>query len=270
MRNLKHGDDLVSNLMVSESSSNKIFEGMELFSKYLVWVLIPNFIIFIPLGIILIFKNRNFEKHTLIVAMGFLAIPAFYAYTVSAQDTRYLYVLFPIFSVLSALAIEKITNKFKKSNIILIVIISSIFISSIIFYEEQKIDYEHEKEAFLIMHKISNFVKVSNVLYPETSYFATSQTINQWPSSYSNMEFKINTISTDSSDSLKQYIFDSKNKGLTHIILDNNEERKFIFNNVFENEKDFPYLIKIYDSKDDGFNYHVMVFEINFNKLLLN
>ena len=36
---------------------------------------------------------------------------------------------------------------------------------------------------------------------------------------------------------------------------------------VFNNEKNFPYLIKEYDSKDRGLNYHVKIFKIDYEKL---
>ena len=50
-RGLKHVDQIASN----EGYNDKLFEGLEIFSKYIIWVLIPNFIIFIPFGIFLIF-----------------------------------------------------------------------------------------------------------------------------------------------------------------------------------------------------------------------
>ena len=46
-RGLKHVDQIASN----EGYNDKLFEGLEIFSKYIIWVLIPNFIIFIPFGI---------------------------------------------------------------------------------------------------------------------------------------------------------------------------------------------------------------------------
>ena len=38
------------------------------------------------------------------------------------------------------------------------------------------------------------------------------------------------------------------------------------FKQVFDNEKEFPYLIKEYDSKENGFKYHVKLFRINYDK----
>ncbi len=196
-----------------------------------------------------------------------MLIPALYAYTVPALDTRYLYVLFPMFSILSVLTIQKICGKIPKSNIIIIVIISAIIVSSILFYDYKKIDYEHEKESFEIMKNISPLIKKSNVLYQETSYLSTIQTIEQWPNLYSKMKFDISTISTNNHSSMKEFIINSQDQGLTHIIIDDNVNRDKFLNELFIDETKYSYLKKIYDSKDEGFNYHVKVFEIDYNSL---
>ena len=119
------------------------------------------------------------------------------------------------------------------------------------------------------MSKISTMVNGTNVLYPESSYFVTSQTIQQWPSTYSQMKFELNVIPTKDYDSLEKYLINSKDKGLTPIIIDSNERRQIFLKDVFVNEKKFSFLEKIYDSKEDGFNYHVKVFQIKFEEITL-
>ncbi len=268
MRNFKSGNYLVEHV-VSNDSRNDIIDGLELFIKYLVWVMIPNFIIFIPLGLFLIFQRRNFEKNTIILSLGIMSIPVLYAYTISAaQDTRYLYVLFPMFSVLAVLSIEKISHKLNKPDILVFVIISAIIVTSVLFYDQQKIDYKHERESFEIMEKISSMVKGTNVLYQESNYFKTIQTIEQWPNTYTEMaleeKFDIITIPTKNFNSLENYIIESKDKELTHIMVDGKKGRQSFLVGVFDNESNYPYLKKIYDSKIDGFVYHVKVFKIDY------
>jgi 4-amino-4-deoxy-L-arabinose transferase-like glycosyltransferase len=250
-------------------SNNKLISGLEVLIKYLIWIMIPNFILFIPLGIFLIFKEMNFNKLIIIISTGMMIIPAVYAYTVPALDTRYLYVLFPMFSVLSVLSIEKMVSKFNKNNvlIIIIIIILSIIISSSIFYEQQKIDHNHEKGSFEVMKKIFPLIKGTNILYPETSYFSTVQTINQWPNLYSKMKFDMTIISTDNYTLMEKFVFDSKELGLTHIIVDNNMNREKFLNELFFDETKYSYLKKVYDSKNDGYVYHVKVFEIDYESL---
>ncbi len=263
MRGLEGGNNLISNLTSNEDSINNN-KGLELFIKYLIWILIPNFIIFVPFGLFLIFKNIDFKKITIILSLIIMSLPALYAYSFPVLDTRYLYVLFPMFSVLAVLSIEKIVGKLPKQNMIIIIIILAILLSSVLFYDYKKIDYEHEKESFEIMNKISNMFNNTNSLNPITSYFATSQTIKQWPSTYSQMKFEQTIIPTTNYNSLNKYIVDFKDKNLTHIITDNQKEQQGFIVDIFENENNYPYLEKIYDSKTDGFSYHVKVFKINY------
>ena len=145
------------------------------------------------------------------------------------------------------------------------------------FYDQQKIDYKHERESFEIMKKISSMVKGTNVLYQESHYFNTVQTIEQWPNTYTEMalggKYDIITIPTKNFSSLENYIVESKDKGLTHIIVDSKKERQNFLKVVFFEEDRYPYLKKIYDSKIDGFTYHVKVFKIDyelFNSLKVN
>jgi 4-amino-4-deoxy-L-arabinose transferase-like glycosyltransferase len=267
-RNVDSANEVLVEVTTSENINSRIFEGSKVFTQFLIWIMIPNFIIFIPIGIFLIFKQRNFNKNILIITSVVMAIPAFYAYTFVANpalDTRYLYVLFPMFSILSVLAIQKICEKIPKSNIIIIVIILAIIVASISFYDYKKIDYEHEKESFEVMQKISPIINGTNILYPETSYFKTIQTIDQWPIISSKIKFDITTVPTSEYDSLQEFILYSKETGLSHIIIDNNSNREEFLNELFFDETKYPYLKKIFDSKDEGFNYHVKLFKINYD-----
>ena len=142
----------------------------------------------------------------------------------------------------------------------------TILLSSIIFYDFQKIDYEHGKESFEIMNDVSKLVNGINRLGIETKHITTIQTINQWPTAYPEMRFDISVISHDNYDNLHDYILNSKAKGLTHIIIDDAENRPIFLRDLFFDESKYNYLKKIYDSKDYGFNYHVKVFEINYQK----
>ena len=262
-RGLKHVDQIASN----EGYNDKLFEGLEIFSKYIIWVLIPNFIIFIPFGIFLIFRKLNIDKITIILSIAILSIPALYGYTLSALDTRYLYVLFPMFCVLTVLPIEKVSSKFLNQNLIVIIIILSIIIASIGLYDYLKIDCEHEKETFEIMKDISNFAVGINEFNSEAKYIPTIYTINQWPTTYKNLDFKTVIIKYEKYDSLIEFIQNSKDNGLSHIVVDNKEKRPIFMQEVFVEEKTYNFLEKVYDSKKQGFEYHVKVFKINYNLL---
>ena len=251
----------------NDNVKDRIVNGFKTLIQYLVWISIPNFVIFLPLGIFLIFRNKNFEKNTIIISTVLMLIPALYAYTFPsnpALDTRYLYLLFPIFSVFTVLSIERIIGKITKANLLIMIILCSIIFSSMIFYDYKKIDYEHEKESFKIMKEVLLKVKGVNNLPTESRYLNTIQTINQWPTPYSEIEFNIEIISYENEDNLQDWISKSKNKGLTHILIDNNQQRPDFLKEVFFEEEKYTYLKKIYDSRNQGFDYQLKVFEINY------
>ena len=108
-----------------------------------------------------------------------------------------------------------------------------------------------------------------NNLPTESRYLNTIQTINQWPTPYSEIEFNIEIISYENEDNLQDWISKSKNKGLTHILIDNNQQRPDFLKEVFFEEEKYTYLKKIYDSKNNGFNHQLKVFEINYELLNL-
>ena len=133
---------------------------------------------------------------------------------------------------------------------------------------ESKIDYDHEKESFEIMKEVSLKVKGVNNLSTESRYLSTIQTINQWPTPYSEI-IDIQIISYENENSLENFILKSKDKGLTHIIIDDNQQRPDFLKEVFFEERKYKYLEKIYDSKNEGFSYQLKVFEINYELLNL-
>ena len=54
-------------------------------------------------------------------------------------------------------------------------------------------------------------------------------------------------------------------KQFSHLIADSKDNRTEFLKDVFENEDKYPYLIKEWDTKDEGFAYHVKIFKIDYN-----
>ena len=70
----------------------------------------------------------------------------------------------------------------------------------------------------------------------------------------------------DNDTSLYEFIDYGKSEGLTHIIADENENRAKFLKDIFRNEEKFPYVTKIYDSMEHGYDYHLKIFRINYEK----
>ena len=238
--------------------------------KYLGWVLIPTFLLFIPIGVILLFQKRDYTTLTIILFGITMLIPAFYAYGRGIEETRYLYMLFPILCIISSLTIKKISEKFKKENLIVITIVIGIILSSVIFLDHKKIDREHEIESYLIAKDITSIAGGINHYGSGGKYIHIAQIANSWPiipvpsqeENY-NQSWDIKKISPAEYSSLKDYIKNSNEKGLTHIVIREKNDVEF-FNDIFYHEEKYPYLIKKYDSLDHGFNLQIIMYEIDY------
>ena len=183
--------------------------------------------------------------------------------------TPYFYFLYPIFCLISLFAIDTYVSKVKKKNFLILFLIIGILLASVSFYEYKKIDYEKEKELNEIAQIISEKISGINYHPTETKYIRATQIPSEWPFLFFEEDYQIKSISTNNFNSLEEFIFDSKDN-LTHLIVDDNPYLPQFLHNVYENEEKYEFLNKIFDSKDYGFNHHVKVFEINFEKLDLD
>lgn len=260
---------LQTSIQTQQNNFQNIFLGIENFVKYLGWVMIPNFIVFIPIGIIHFFKNRTSENKFIIIFISLMSIPAFYAYTVPAQDTRYLYFMFPIFCLLSAFALRKYVSKKGSKNLLIIIIIVGVISSSIIFYEFKKddwrVDNQKELEYLQISDEINQLVDGTNYHPILGRYMRSLQVIDNWPIFHDQIIFKTNLISSKNFENLEKFIEENRDK-LTHIIVDENPNLPKFLLDLNYDEKNYEYLTKVYDSKDMGFNYQYKVFVIDYKK----
>jgi hypothetical protein len=241
--------------------------------KYIGWTMIPIFIFFVPVGFFIFLRSHNDKIKIIIVCAIFLLIPAFYAYGRGIEETRYLYVLFPIFCVFSSFTLMKLENLAPRKWLG-VLLICGILIGSVMFLDYQKVDYEHEKESYLIAKEIKAIAGGINHYATGSKYIHIAEIEHNWPviplpkETPYDQTYEIKKIQPNEFSTLVEYIQSSEDKGLTHIVSDGKQDtRTAIFlNNVFYDEKKFPYLIKEYDSHEQGFQYHVKVYKINFEK----
>ena len=237
--------------------------GIKLFG----WSLIPIFIIFIPIGLIPIFKQLKYPNYLLVLVPTVLAIPIMYSVSV-APDTRYVYPLFPIFCVISLFGIKWIVSNFDNKKLILGIIISSIVVGSIIFLDFKKIDYNYDEESYEISKLIIEDIKGVNTGTNAVGFFKVVEIENIWPIIKSPGELsknlKINQFSAKDFSSLDEFIEFGKKNGLTHLVIDNDYNMQDFFIDVYNNEEKYQYLLKEYDSAEHGYNYHVKKFKINY------
>jgi 4-amino-4-deoxy-L-arabinose transferase-like glycosyltransferase len=237
--------------------------GIKLFG----WSLIPVFIIFVPIGLIPIFKQLKYPNYLLVLVPTVLAIPIMYSVSI-APDTRYVYPLFPIFCVISLFGIKWIVSNFDNKKLILGIIIFGIIMSSIIFLDFKKIDYTYDEKSYEISKLVIKDIKGVNDNSIAAKFFKLIEIENGGPIIESAGQIserkKINQIYAKPFTSLDEYIEFGKKEGLTHLVIDNNYNMQDFFIDVYDNEEKYQYLLKEYDSEEHGYNYHVKKFKINY------
>lgn len=249
----------------NDNNDNKLLKGGELFIKYLGWIMIPIFLLFLPFGMIQLLRKRTKELNFILIFLVSSSIPILYAYIVQAQDTRYFYFLYPIFCLISLFAVETYISKVKSKNFLILFLIIGILIASISFYEYKKIDYEKERELNEIGKIVSNTAIGLNFHPTETRYIRSSEIPDKWPFVFTDDMYKIKAISTINYKDLESFISDSRGS-LTHLIIDDNSNLPEFLLDVYYNEEKYEYLSKEFDSKDSGFKHHIKIFKIDFQK----
>ena len=102
-------------------------------------------------------------------------------------------------------------------------------------------------------------------------YIKQAEIANRWPILSTTGElrdsFEIKRISIKEYTSLENFIISSKEKGLTHLLIDENHNIPDYLLDVFYNEEKYSYLKNVYDSKDFGYQYHVKLYAINYDEI---
>jgi len=269
----------VSSGILPSNTLNPI-ESISILIKSAALSIFPIFFIFLPLGFFAFFRNRNFDKYTILLFLIFMSIPIIYASSRGIAEPRYFLTLFPILSVISVYTVKEITRKVNRIKTMTIVVVVAILLSSIVYLDYNKIDYEYELDAYHVGLEVSKRTSVINGYYPEAKYVHNKidviSNLGTFPILSSEIEEKVKRIKLYDDPtwkdenrviftSLNEFIDYGKNEGLTHIIADESENRPQFLKDIFKNEA-IPYLTKIYDSSEHGYQYHLKIFQIDYEK----
>ena len=233
--------------------------------KFLGLALIPIFIILLPIGLYYSLKNRNHNIAYLIIFSIFMILPAMYAYGRDIQDTRYLFILLPIFSVISIYGISIFKNVEQKK-ILTSIILVIIFSYSILLINGQP-DYVYSNEIYIVTKNIIENADGVNT-YPGNSYVKIATLEKYWPNSLpigndSKITFFIKKIPTENFSTLEEYLKESKDKNLTHLVVTEKNNSLFL-DNLLVNYANYPYLEKTFDSSNHNFQNKIIILKINY------
>jgi len=236
--------------------------------KFVGWITIPIWLVFLPYGIFKYFKKFEQKQGILLLFSVILILPAIYAYSRDILETRYLYILFPLFSIISLYSIQKI-DKIKNVKIIFVLIIIGIIFSSIGWLEYKWIDEEYEKEVFTLSLKIKDIVEVTNpYMCCEYSYLKFINLEENFPNLKNNIKDEQKLLLISQYDTIEELLIDGNEQGLTHLVIDQSqkqeEESKEFLIEIYKNENKYNFLKKIYDSNNEGFNYKIKIFKIDY------
>jgi hypothetical protein len=224
-----------------------------------------------------------------------MLIPAFYGYSRGFPEVKYLYVLYPIFCILACFTFKKFFDRNKTRNLIFCLIIIGILVSSLTFISWKAIDNEHFHETYQILEQISDRDITINSDFgihgSEFVYFHWTrlQDVDDFPIlkkdlpdpkiKYERMAYyengkpipNLEYVDKKNIKNIDEYFNLLKKQQVTHLLLDEennvsliNDELRISLRDIFKNEKDYAFLTKEYDSRENGFNYHLKLFMIDY------
>jgi len=251
-----------------------IVSGIENLSKFLALSMVSYLILFVPLGIMLLIKNNRKQDKALLIIGFFLLIPAVYSYAL-ASDSRYLFSLYPLFSIAAIYTIKKIFERFHREKILSVLIISSFIVISVYYLDLKDVDVEHELESYDMAGLITslgifNTDRVEGIyLYGSESGYLKLVKLNQIN------EFPVNTseyypagpsLIRATFNTMNEYMEHAKISDVTHLILDGGDMAPKLFNDVFYEKEKYSFLTEEFNSKDHGYNYLVKIYRIDFKE----
>ena len=274
------GDDfLVSRIIVSSSTfseqtenmPNQIFskigQSFYIFTEFFGKLMIPYLVIFVPLGIILFLKEKNIKKSLLVVPIFFMILPSLYAYTIPALDSRYLFPILPILCIFGTFTCMKFVENRKYKKIIIITIIIIVIISSVLFLNYKDINIEKEQELIELANIVNN--NTDTILFINSPILAhldaaSLSELKEFPvisSVYDKKSAKDVSLDFDVGD----FFLNMKKHGITHIVIDEEIEKQDVLEKVFNNYEQNKNIKKIFDSKEEGYNYDIKIYKIDYN-----
>jgi len=256
----------------TSSFSSFIIYGLTNLGKFFGLSLLPFFGFLIFFNIIMRIKNQNFsgipfDWKTVFAFSGIMILPALFAFVRGIDEIRYILILIPVFCIVSV-SFDNITMKKISRNHIMIIICIVAFALSIIFVEMEKRDSIHDVESFKISQHILSLTNVTNS-FNQDGYIKNAILFKDWPElpnadperggKLENQQFV--KISTGNFNDLTEMIDKSRENELKYIVVDANEK---LFNELREKPDKYPFLKKIFDSKNYNYMNEFKIFEIDY------
>ena len=261
------------------------------------WTLtFPYLFILVPFGIIFSFRAFDQEKNKISATwiMIILSIGTLIITFSIIPEKRYLYYIYPFLIILSVIPIQRVTEyglstfsfTQKQKSIFLVIILIIALLLSIWFtarYEPTDNSFENEKYRFAQFAATNLDGNILREFGDSFDYLSTVY-VEKSPGGFKNceVEFSKNMCNYDkkngflkritiTGDSVTEIISKGQDYELKYIIA-NQKENEFhgFIDKIYSNEKDYPYLNKIFDSEKENYEkLKIKIFEIDYEKFNL-
>ena len=240
----------------------------------------PYLLFLIPIGILLSFKTKP-EIKKFILSNWILIISYGLSLTIVSAivlSPRFFLPLIPFLIIFSILPIQKLCNlqiNFKNYQNISLIVIISLILSISVYYtitefsspDKQLEDEKLEFSRYLHDNLDGNFFNAGWA----THYFKYVEIIdnNQFKSYYLNTDNRYSDIEWLRlyGTSVEDIVNDGQSLGLNYLVIEDKQYALFFLDDLYEDEKLYPYLTKIYDSNDVGMKkLNVKIFKINYEE----
>ena len=240
----------------------------------------PYLLFLIPIGILLSFKTKP-EIKKFILSNWILIISYGLSLTIVSAivlSPRFFLPLIPFLIIFSILPIQKLCNlqiNFKNYQNISLIVIISLILSISVYYtitefsspDKQLEDEKLEFSRYLHDNLDGNFFNAGWA----THYFKYVEIIdnNQFKSYYLNTDNRYSDIEWLRlyGTSVEDIVNDGQSLGLNYLVIEDKQYALFFLDDLYEDEKLYPYLTKIYDSNYVGMKkLNVKIFKINYEE----
>lgn len=243
-------------------------DGIITFVKFFIWILFPNLIVFFLISIIKINRNFSYKKLIVIIISLIFSFTPLMIYTRNFEDVRYIFPILLPTLIFSCISINFVYTKINNKKLILLLIIP-IVISSSIFYQLTVDDYNYFYELSVASDFLINNSDGVNA-FKDSRFIRSSELKYYWPElpeigNNLRADWTFKRFSTDEYNNLETFVKENSEKGLTHILVkDKNSDIFFV--DLLKNQN-YPFLEKVFDSRDLNFKNKILIFKINKDKL---
>jgi len=266
------------------------FNGTITLFSTLGYMMLPYLIILTPLGIIFSFKNKisNYSLSSISIVIIVSIVISIVPFAV-IPDKRLILSLFPFLMIFSVFTLKYYFQKFNFlhnnskfffiSIFCILIITSSVMVSR---YDQSTIISENEQLDFTkyliqnfngkLLFEPYNTQKYFNhpMIFENSENFLGIKITENWKDGDTFFNYPSTTFSRISvyGTNMNELIENGEKVGLTHIMATSDGTSFFNFvNQLYFEDKQYPFLIKVYDSKDFNHeNFNVKVFEIDYSK----